>query len=149
MLKDMMGRMVYLWIFFIQTVSLGLTSARDGDNLGFKRRLMRSPEEPNYRFLMPSRYQLIATQNIFYWELFRTQASLNGNDFLSLFLPDEYKRSDFRFGVDMVVSPYNTNLQLQLSSKLRAVAMVACILYLDKFLLFRKPRSSTFKVRLF
>ena len=121
-LEDTMGRMFYLWIFFIQTISFGLTAtARDWNNLGFKRRLMRSPEEPHYRFLMPSRYQLIwINSKYFDWKVFRTSEGLNGNNFLSLFLPDEYKRSDFRCRIYKVVT-----------AELRAVTMVSCILYLN------------------
>ena len=140
-----MGRMFYLWIFFIQT-SLGL-AARDLNNLGFQPRLMRTPEEPNYRFLLPSRYQhqLISIQNIFYRKVFRTPEALNGNNFLSLFLPDEYKRSDFRCRTKVVTK---LQLQLQLSQEL----LRWLPLYFDDLnliSLFRKPRSSTFKVRLF
>ena len=60
MLKDIMGRtsMFFLLIFCLQTISLGDLS-EDWNNSGLKRRLTRTPENPHFRFLLPSRYKLI------------------------------------------------------------------------------------------
>ena len=110
MLKDTMGRtsMFFLLIFCLQTISLG-SSSQDWNNSGFKQRLTRTPEESRYRLLLPSRCQLIWILNIFNWKVCRTPETVNGNNWLSLFLPDEYKRS-FRFVIIIFIkfSSYNS-----------------------------------------